>query len=708
MATNYGSGATAGPMSGRPVYGFEIPRAFLDGTVPTGPSVFDVTDFGAVADPSVNNQPMIQAAIDAAHAAGGGLVYVPAGVWGIAVGADGDGGIQVRSNVYLMGAGMGATTLRLVDGSADTINGLVRTPDEIESFNLGVADLTIDGNRANTTGEVIGFYTGPRPDDVMADRDVTVLRVEIQSMSAYGFDPHEQTIRLSIRDSVSHHNGLDGFTIDFTLDSELVGNLAHDNDRHGFNVVTSSSGIYLENNVARDNASSGLVVQRGSDDRAAPSNVVVVGGEYTGNAREGILLQMATDVTVSGVFVHDNGRAGVRLYGASNVTVEGSTVADNSQSAPDGYSEILISAFEDTVYGRVYEAAHNLVAGNIISGGATALARYGVEERAGATSDNHLADNVFGATVRGPMALSGSGSYDDKRGTGGNDTMVGGASQDHMLGGDGHDTMSGKDGHDLVEGEAGDDRLDGGKGDDTLVGGDGRDVLSGNSGDDTLAGGQGNDSLAGEAGDDRLSGGDGDDVLLAGSGNDWLAGEAGDDVYDGGSGVDMIDFSAAAGPVVVDLSKRTASGEATGTDTVTSIENVRGTAFADRLTGDKNANVLSGGAGDDVLRGLGGADLLAGGGGDDIFVWLKSDVVGSGVHLGTDRIADFGTGDVLDLSALLAKLAPGDRLGAVATRDDAAGTTVSVRIDGAMQDVALLEGWHGTTADLAATGSLLV
>ena len=32
----------------------------------------------------------------------------------------------------------------------------------------------------------------------------------------------------------------------------------------------------------------------------------------------------------------------------------------------------------------------------------------------------------------------------------------------------------------------------------------------------------------------------------------------------------------------------------------------------------------------------------------------------------------------------------------------------SVRIDGAMQDVALLEGWHGTTADLAATGSLLV
>ena len=131
MATIYGSGATAGPMSGRPAYGFEIPRAFLDGTVPTGPAVFDVTDFGAVADPSVNNQPMIQAAIDAAHAAGGGLVYVPAGVWGIAVGADGDGGIQVKSNVYLMGAGMGATTLRLVDGSADTINGLVRTPDEI-------------------------------------------------------------------------------------------------------------------------------------------------------------------------------------------------------------------------------------------------------------------------------------------------------------------------------------------------------------------------------------------------------------------------------------------------------------------------------------------------------------------------------------------------------------------------------------------------
>lgn len=708
METINGSGATAGPIADRPAYAFEIPRSFVDGTSPDGPGVYNVLGFGAVADPAVNNQPMIQAAIDAAHAAGGGIVYIPAGVYGIALHPDGDGGIQVKSNVYVMGDGMGETSLRLVDGSSDTINGLVRSPAEIESSNWGVADLTIDGNKANTTGAVIGFYSGPRPGDTMADADVTVLRVEVENMSAYGFDPHEQTVRLSIRDSVSHHNGLDGFTLDFTSDSEIIGNLSYENGRHGFNVVTSSSGIYLEGNVARDNAGAGLVVQRGSDDRPAPSNITILGGEYLGNAREGILVQMATDVTIAGVDVRDNGRNGVRLYGASEVTLSASTIADNSQSAPDGYSEVLISAFVDTVYGRTYAASGNLVEGNAIAGGDTALARYGIEERAGATSGNTMIDNVIGATLRGPMALAGEGSYDEQHGTASDDTIVGGASKDHMLGGGGNDAMSGKDGSDLVEGEAGDDRLDGGKGHDRLDGGAGRDTLNGNSGNDVLSGGDGDDSLTGESGDDRLAGGTGDDRLLAGSGNDWLVAEAGNDVYDGGSGNDLIDFSAASSSVFVDLARRTASGEATGSDTVTSVENVLGTTFADRITGDKNVNVISGGAGDDILRGLGGADVLTGGDGADVFMLMKSDVLSNGTHLGTDRITDFGPGDVLDLRGVFGSIATDLRADAVSVRDGVAGSTVSVRIDGTMQDVALLEGQHGLSAAALIAGEALL
>jgi serralysin len=65
-----------------------------------------------------------------------------------------------------------------------------------------------------------------------------------------------------------------------------------------------------------------------------------------------------------------------------------------------------------------------------------------------------------------------------------------------------------------------------------------------------------------------------------------------------------------------------------GSDTLTAIENLSGSNFADRLTGSSLANVLkggggadtlSGGAGNDLLVGGAGADKLAGGSGLDVF-----------------------------------------------------------------------------------------
>lgn len=687
-----GSNATASLITDRPTYDFAMPESFVTDAPPTGDRVFNVADFGAIADPTVNNQPMIQAAIDAAHAAGGGIVYIPSGVYGIAASPDGDGSIQVKSNVFLKGDGMGETVLRLVDGSAGTITGLVRSPADVGTDNWGVADLSLDGNKANTTGTVIGFYTGPRPEDVTADHDVTVLRVEVSNMSAYGFDPHEQTVRLSIRDSVSHDNGLDGFTIDFTSDSELVGNVAYGNGRHGFNIVTSSSGIYLQDNIAYDNAGAGLVVQRGSEDRVSPSNVVVQGGEFFGNGREGILVQMSNDVTINGVDVHDNGRNGVRIYGSSNVTVSDSTIAGNSQSLNDGYAEILISSYVDTTYGRVYAATGNVIENNTIADANGVLARFGVEERAGDTGFNILSGNTFGATARGAISLAGEQSFAEVRGTDAADSLAGSATHDRILAGLGDDSASGKDGNDVIDGGAGNDMIDGGKGDDTLLGGDGIDTLVGNSGNDSLDGGAGNDTLMGESGDDRLSGGAGDDIVNAGSGADTLLADAGNDTLDGGSELDTLDFSAAAASVSVDLSKRTATGAATGSDTLTSIENVTGTAFADTLKGDKTANVIAGGAGNDTLRGLGGADVLAGGAGHDTFVWAKSDVLSGGAHLGVDHITDFSAGDVLDLRAVLSGQTYTSITQVVTTHAAAAGTAVAVRIDGAMTDVVVLDG----------------
>jgi Ca2+-binding RTX toxin-like protein len=69
------------------------------------------------------------------------------------------------------------------------------------------------------------------------------------------------------------------------------------------------------------------------------------------------------------------------------------------------------------------------------------------------------------------------------------------------------------------------------------------------------------------------------------------------------------------------------------------------------LTGDANANTLWGMAGDDVLTGGSNGDVLKGGAGNDRFVYTAlSDSAASG--LGKDSIADFATGDRIDLSAI--------------------------------------------------------
>lgn len=692
----------------RPVYDFAPPAQFFAAGVPSGEGVFDIRDFGAVEGANVNNQPMIQSAIQAAHDAGGGIVYIPPGTWGIAANPDGYGSVVVLDNVFVKGAGMGASELRLVDGSSGDITGLVRSQWGVETTNWGLADFTIDGNKANTTGAVDGFFTGPQPGSELTDKDVYVLRVEIEEVSRYGFDPHERTERLSIQDSVAHDNAVDGFVLDFNIDAELSGNTSFANGRHGFNFVTTAQDILMTNNVAHDNGGAGFVIQRGSENIKGSHGITLVGGASYDNAREGVLVQLANDVTVSGMDISGNGRSGVRIYGSSQVTVEGNNIHGNSQSQHDGFSEVDIAAFEDTVYGGVQEASNNLVQGNTIDASDAVQSRHGIDERAGGTTGNTVADNVVTGTTRGALSLNGEGSYNLKFGTDAADTIVGSSTQDHLAGGEGADSISGGDGDDLVEGGNGNDQLLGGKGDDEIYGSDGHDSLNGNSGHDIIDGGAGNDQLIGDAGSDWLDGGLGDDTVNAGSGDDSVMADAGNDNLNGGSGFDTLDFSSVGNGVSVNLTSKTAVGS--GTDVVASFEAVMGSAFADSLTGDKNANSLSGGAGDDVLRGMGGADILRGGEGQDVFSWgAAKDVIDSGVHLGVDHVADFTAGeDKLSISGLLGTQAWSTIDDVVRVSETMEGSLISVRIGGTFQDVAVLdEVWGMTASQMHSDGLLL-
>ncbi|MQY49095.1 calcium-binding protein [Rhizobiales bacterium RZME27] len=137
------------------------------------------------------------------------------------------------------------------------------------------------------------------------------------------------------------------------------------------------------------------------------------------------------------------------------------------------------------------------------------------------------------------------------------------------------------------------------------------------TGGDYLDGGAGTDTLNAANSNDFLDGGDGNDVLNGNGGDDVLRGGAGADTLNGGAGIDAADYRNSNAAVTLLLATdptktaRGVGGHAAG-DIVSGIENIFGSAFDDRLTGNLLANLLVGGAGADVLRGMDGDDVLIG------------------------------------------------------------------------------------------------
>ncbi|WP_046863564.1 DUF5801 repeats-in-toxin domain-containing protein [Microvirga massiliensis] len=147
------------------------------------------------------------------------------------------------------------------------------------------------------------------------------------------------------------------------------------------------------------------------------------------------------------------------------------------------------------------------------------------------------------------------------------------------------------------------------------------------------------DVLMGLGGNDTLTGLGGDDILLGGTGSDSLA---------GGDGNDTASYATSTAGVNVNLedSLPETGGDAAG-DVLSGIKNLIGSSHADRLEGNQLANLLEGGAGNDTLIGGAGADTLVGGAGSDTFT--LTDLTAQ------DLIADYGTGDTIDLTALFDK-----------------------------------------------------
>lgn len=374
--------------------------------------IYNVKDYGAAGDGVNDDRLAIQAAVNAAHAAGGGEVYIPAGIYAVSGQSSPSlGAILLYDNITVYGDGMGTTTVKLIDGWNKDITGIFRTPTNIENHDVGMHDISIDGNRDNTGGKVDGWFNGVTPGAPGTDTNITLNRVEIMNCSAYGFDPHEQTTNLVITNCISHGNGLDGFTLDYQINAVITDNIAYNNDRHGFNIVTSSHDVVLTDNIAYSNGDNGIIVQRGSDDIPVPTNIIINGGEYYNNVDDGIQINKANYVTVNDAYIHDNGQRAVRIMGSIGSIIENSTLHDNAASKNDGYEEIRLESYDDTagISGHIYVTSGTQIINNTIYEDGAVRSNYSIREF-GAVDYTVISGNVIYGTGSDYPSLVGTHS----------------------------------------------------------------------------------------------------------------------------------------------------------------------------------------------------------------------------------------------------------------------------------------------------------
>jgi cyclophilin family peptidyl-prolyl cis-trans isomerase len=332
--------------------------------------------------------------------------------------------------------------------------------------------------------------------------------------------------------------------------------------------------------------------------------------------------------------------------------------------------EVSILGAEQTQTGVTYSATGNIYVWGIESGAQWEYSRDGgLHWTAGTGSVFALPEGAFEAAAIQVRQRDLAGNVSAASGPGADlvvdarTAAIGNALANRLTGTAGDDPMYGLGGPDVLDGLGGRDSLDGGSGSDTLVGGAGGDTYWVRDSGDLIteaAGAAGTDtvnsllnaySLAANlengrilsAGTASLTGNGASNILYAGLGNNVLK---------GGSGleVDTVSYAEATSATAgLTLSLAIGAAQATGgsgSDTLSRIENLIGSAYADTLGGSPGDNALGGGAGNDNLLGGGGNDTLDGGSGNDTLVGGAGD----------DRIEGAAGTDTLSCAGIAASI----------------------------------------------------
>ncbi|AYV80413.1 MAG: hypothetical protein Harvfovirus1_38 [Harvfovirus sp.] len=271
--------------------------------VGTYDAVFDLT---ALTDPTI----LLQTALNTLGLNGGGTLNVIAGLYEI------QGNIEIPSATHLKGAGLDVTTFKLLDFATPfKYAGIFRASD---LYDIMISHLTIDGNNANQAQDPISVY-GRYGIYIEGSQNVWFDYVHVTQNTHYGFDPHGDKGNmiwgntLTITNCISDGNGWDGFTLDQTFHIVALNNLAINNGRHGFNIVTGSANVLIANNTMINNGynfepqtSGGCGIEIQNNQNFFTHDAHVLTNTITSNKRAGVCLDTVPNITVTGNIIRDH------------------------------------------------------------------------------------------------------------------------------------------------------------------------------------------------------------------------------------------------------------------------------------------------------------------------------------------------------------------------------------------------------------------
>jgi len=303
-----------------------------------------------------------------------------------------------------------------------------------------------------------------------------------------------------------------------------------------------------------------------------------------------------------------------------------------------GIEQVVGTAFSDTLTGSnnqvytgmqtgqsaggVYEFFSGGLGNDLIDGGGGKDGQYDIASYS--SSPASVVVNLGTGIVTGGGGSDTLSNIDDAQGSNFADTLIGGSSS-RGISGLKFESFRGNGGNDFIDGKDGEDRVDystaaagvnvklgtGAAAGTAADGTDSNSAVDGiQAGTDTLVN---IENVRGSRFADTLTGGGG--AQNAGTAYDYevFEGEAGNDIIDGKDGTDIAAYTRSLAGVNVNLATGVALDGWGTQDSLTSIEMVVGSDFADTLTGSNTTlttEQFRGGAGDDIIDGAGGNDKV--------------------------------------------------------------------------------------------------